>query len=226
MGTRGNNCKIREELFMKKFISLFSGGLDSPVAAYLIAKNGFEPIFLSFLTSDDSANSLKLKIINILKKLKTQIDHRIKVYFINHDSNLSIFQQNCDRKLTCILCKRMMLRIAIAIGKREGTNLVVTGDILGEQASQTLDNLIEYNDLMRNFIIIRPLIGWDKLEVINLNKKLGLYNITSLKSASCQFNPIYPETHAKKHEIIKSELLFNISEIVENSLKRAEILEF
>jgi thiamine biosynthesis protein ThiI len=226
MGTRGNNCKINDEIIMKKFISLFSGGLDSPVAAYLIAKNGFEPIFLSFLTSDDNENSLKLKIINILKKLKNQIDHSVKVYFINHNPNLNIFQQNCERKLTCILCKRMMLRIAEEIGKREGTNLIVTGDILGEQASQTLDNLIEYNDLLRNFIVIRPLIGWDKLEVIDLNKKLGLYKITSLKSASCKFNPIYPETHAKKHEITKSELLYNISEMIEESLKRAEILKF
>ena len=226
MGSRGNNSKINEDILMKKFISLFSGGLDSPVAAYLIAKNGFEPIFLSFLTSDDNENTLKLKIINILKKLKSQIDHGIKVYFINHDPNLYFFQQNCERKLTGILCKRMMLRIAMEIGKREGTNLVVTGDILGEQASQTLDNLIEYNDLMQNFIIIRPLIGWDKLEVIDLNKKLGLYKITSMKSASCQFNPIYPETHAKKYEITKAELLYNVSEIIENSLKRAEILKF
>ena len=226
MGSRGNNSNINEDILMKKFISLFSGGLDSPVAAYLIAKNGFEPIFLSFLTSDDDENTLKLKIINILKKLKTQIDHGIKVYFINHDPNLNFFQQNCERKLTCILCKRMMLRIAMEIGKREGTNLIVTGDILGEQASQTLDNLIEYNDLMQNFIIMRPLIGWDKLEVIDLNKKLGLYKITSLKSASCQFNPVYPETHAKKHEIMKAELLYNVSEIIEKSLKRAEILKF
>lgn len=211
---------------MKKFVSLLSGGLDSPVAAYLIAKNGFEPIFLSFLTSDDNKNTLKLKIINILKKLKTQIDYGIKVYFINHDPNLNLFQQKCERKLTCILCKRMMLRIAMEIAKREGTNLIVTGDILGEQASQTLDNLIEYNDLMQNFIIIRPLIGWDKLEVINLNKKLGLYKVTSMKAASCQFNPIYPETHAKRYEISKAELLYNANDIVENSLEKAQILKF
>ena len=211
---------------MRKFISLLSGGLDSPIAAYVMIKKGFTPAFLTFLTSDDYEDSLKKKVINVVKILTTFTNDKLKIYFINHDNNLEGFKQACDRKLTCVLCKRLMIRIAKQLGKLEGTNIIVTGDILGEQASQTLDNLYSYNNIIQEFILLRPLIGCDKQEVINLNKQIGLYNTSSESSAGCQFNPQYPETHAKLFEVEDSELKVNISDLVENSIKSAEILEF
>jgi thiamine biosynthesis protein ThiI len=188
-------------------------------------KRGFEPIFLSFLTSDDNQESMKKKVFIIIKVLSKFVKNPVKGYIITHDANLEIFQQKCERKLTCILCKRLMFRIAIEIGKKEKTNLIVSGDILGEQASQTLDNLISYNDLLNDFILIRPLIGWDKIEVINLNKQIKLYDITSQKSASCDYNPKYPETHAKLTEVFESERKININKIIIESINKAEILE-
>lgn len=191
-----------------------------------MTKRGFTPTFLTFLTSDDIEDSLKKKVINIVKILTTFTENKLKIYFINHDNNLEGFKQTCDRKLTCVLCKRLMLRIAKQFGKLEGTNIIVTGDILGEQASQTLDNLYSYNNVIQDFILLRPLIGCDKQEVINMNKQIGLYNTSSESSAGCQFNPQYPETHAKLFEVEDSELKINISELVENSISSAEILKF
>jgi len=211
---------------MKKFISLLSGGLDSPVAAFLMIKQNFHPIFISFLTSEDENHSLKKKVIQIVKFLKMFTKNTIKLYLINHDSNLEIFQSKSERKLTCILCKRLMIRIAKEIGKIEDTNIIVTGDILGEQASQTLDNLYAYNDLLEGFIILRPLIGRDKLEIIKINEKIGLYEITSQNSAGCQYNPQYPETHAKPREVNREESLINYDDIIKKSLEKAEILFF
>ena len=211
---------------IRKFISLLSGGLDSPIAAYVMIKRGFTPVFLTFLTSDDYEDSLKKKVIKIVNNLTTFTDDKLKIYFINHDNNLEGFKQTCDRKLTCVLCKRLMIRIAKQLGKLEGTNIIVTGDILGEQASQTLDNLYSYNNIIQDFILLRPLIGCDKQEVININKQIGLYNTSSESSAGCQFNPQYPETHAKLFEVEDSELKVNISDLVENSINSAEILEF
>lgn len=209
-----------------QFISLLSGGLDSPVAAYLMMKRGFKPIFLSFLTSDDKQQTMKKKVIQITQILTKFTEERIKLYFINHDSNLNLFKAKCERKLTCILCKRLMIRIAKEIGEIHNTNIIVTGDILGEQASQTLDNLYVYNNLIENFMIIRPLIGWDKQEVINLNKKIGLFEFSSQKSASCQFNPQFPETHAKFNEVIQSESRLDLNNEVKRSIEQAEVLEF
>lgn len=209
-----------------KFISLLSGGLDSPIAAYLMIKKSYTPVFLTFLTSDDKEQSLKKKVIKIVQTLVKYAKTNIKTYFINHDPNLEIFKKNCERKLTCILCKRLMIRIAKDIAKIEKTNIIVTGDILGEQASQTLDNLFAYNDLLENFIILRPLIGCDKLEIIKLNEKIGLYEITSQSSAGCQYNPQYPETHAKLREVNREELLINYDDLIKKSIEKAEILFF
>ncbi|MFX1394691.1 MAG: hypothetical protein ACFFAH_14115 [Promethearchaeota archaeon] len=211
---------------VKKFISLLSGGLDSPIAAYLMIKKNLTPIFLSFLTSDDEEYSMKKKIIRIVQILAKLTDKEIKLYLINHDPNLELFKRKCMRKLTCILCKRLMIRIAKEIGKIEHTNIIVTGDILGEQASQTLDNLYTYNDLLNGFIILRPLIGQDKQEIIRLNQKIGLYEIISQSSAGCQYNPQYPETHAKSNEVNGEEFHINYDEIIKKSLEKAEILLF
>jgi thiamine biosynthesis protein ThiI len=211
---------------IKKFISLLSGGLDSPIAAFVMMRRAFTPIFLSFLTSDDNEDSMKKKVIEIVKILSNFTEDNLKVYFIVHDNNLEAFKQVCDRKLTCVLCKRLMLRIAKQLGKLEGTNIIVTGDILGEQASQTLDNLYSYNNIIQDFILLRPLIGCDKQEVININKKIGLYDTTSQSSAGCQFNPQYPETHAKLFEVENSELKVDISALVEKSINSAKVLKF
>jgi len=211
---------------VKKAISLLSGGLDSPVALYLMIKKGYEPICVSFLTSDDDTHSMRDKIITIVRSISNFTNKNIKIYIINHDSNLDSFKENCDRKLTCVLCKRLMIRIAREIGRREGTNIIVTGDILGEQASQTLDNLFMYNDIIKENIILRPLIGLNKLDVIKINEEIGIYDTCSQKSANCQYNPQFPETHARINEIINAESHIIIKEMIERSMNKAELFEF
>ena len=211
---------------MRKFVSLLSGGLDSPIAAYLMIKRGFTPVFLSFLTSDDYEYSMKKKVIKIVKILSKFTKDEVKIYFINHDNNLDVFKEFCDRKLTCVLCKRLMLRLAKKLGKLVQTNMIVTGDILGEQASQTLDNLFAYNNIISGCVMLRPLIGCDKQEVIDLNKQIGTYKASSETSAGCNFNPQYPETHAKLDEVLNSEKKVDIEELIMKSIKNAEILKF
>jgi len=210
---------------MKKFISLLSGGFDSPVAAYLMMMRGFHPVFLSFLTSNDPQDLEINKIIKIIKKFKAWSKEKFKWYVIAHQDNLEQFKFYCERKLTCVLCKRLMLRIAMKIGELENTNYIVTGDILGEQASQTLDNLIAYNDLLDDFLIIRPLIGFNKIDIIKIVENLSLYQIISQKTVGCQYNPKYPETHGKRSEILSEEKKININERIGLSIKNAKILE-
>ncbi len=210
---------------LNSFISLISGGLDSPVATYLMLKRGFKPICLSFLTSDDRSHSLKRKVIEILQILTSYTDYKLKTYFVDHDFNLSHIIQNCPRKLTCVLCKRLMIKIAKEIGKREGTNIIVTGDILGEQASQTLDNLHSYNDIIQDYIVLRPLIGFNKEDVIVINKHLGLYEAISQKSSGCHYYPEYPETHAKLIEVLHAEIRIKYDTLIQEAVNNAEILE-
>jgi len=211
---------------VKKFISLLSGGFDSPVASYLLIKKGLIPIFVSYLTFGNNNNLAKDQIVSIIQVLKKVFKSQCKLYFVEHNFNLETISRECIRKLTCVLCKRLMIQIAIRIGKIEKTNLIVTGDILGEQASQTINNLFAYNDLIKDIILLRPLIGWDKLDVINLNKKIGLYDICAQTLIACQHFPQYPETNAKSNELKESEDKLKKINLIETSLKNIEILEF
>jgi tRNA uracil 4-sulfurtransferase len=207
-------------------ISLISGGLDSPIAAYLMLKKGYNPIFLSFITSSEQYEGSKKKIIRIINSLKKYSNQILKLYFIDHISTLETLINQCNRKLTCVLCKRLMIRISKKIAEKENTNILLMGDILAEQASQTLDNLNAYNDLMQNMVLLRPLIGFNKLEVIELNRNLNLYDITSEDIGGCQYYPKYPETNAKKEDLEFAESLIDINGIIDESIGDAEILKF
>jgi thiamine biosynthesis protein ThiI len=209
-----------------KVISLISGGLDSPIAAYLMLKKGYIPIFLSFITSSEQYEGSKKKIARIINSLKKYSNQILKLYLIDHISTLETLINKCNRKLTCVLCKRMMIRISKKIAEKEKTNILLMGDILAEQASQTLDNLNAYNDLMQNIVLLRPLIGFNKLEVIELNRTLNFYDITSEDIGGCQYYPKYPETNAKEEDLEFAESIININEIIDDSVREAEVLKF
>ncbi len=189
-------------------------------------QQNYLPVCVSFITNYENVDKFKEKILKIAKVLSRSLgDQNLKVYLIEHNSNLKIFKEKCERKLTCILCKRFMIRIAIKIGELEGTNLIVTGDILGEQASQTLDNIYAYQSVLENACIIRPLIGFDKLDVLKINKKIGLYDLCSEKSDSCVHFPTYPETHAKLSEIKAAEKNLPLDTLIEDSFAKVELYE-
>ncbi|MHA1688619.1 MAG: hypothetical protein ACTSYC_09935 [Promethearchaeota archaeon] len=208
------------------FLTLLSEGFDSPIASYLMIKKGFTPNFITFLTSENKLKEFKEKILAIVNTLMKYSKNKGRLFFINHAEHLREVQKKCDRKLTCILCKRLMLRKAMELAQQWNLgNIIVTGDILGEQASQTLDNLYSYNDLIQNFILLRPLISWDKLDVITLSQKIGIYEYCAQKSGSCGFNPKYPETHVKRYDINNAEKNLNIPVIIHDSLDSMEIIE-
>ena len=99
MGSNRTNHKVK--FLMKKFVSLLSGGLDSPIASYMMIKKGFSPVFLSFLTSDDSNQTLKGKIYKVISKLREFSNYNIKSYLINHDPNLENFV-NVNSHVFCV----------------------------------------------------------------------------------------------------------------------------
>jgi thiamine biosynthesis protein ThiI len=208
-----------------KIISLLSDGIDSPVAAYLMMKKGFVPIFLTFITTEAQREEMKAKIRKIVHRLKTFSAHKIKLYFIPHTDTLTQIIRTAPRKLTCVLCKRIMYRIAMRIGEKEGTNIIMTGDILGEQASQTLSNLQSYHSLFEKYIKLSPLIGLNKMDVTRINKEIGVYEICSKKLQSCQFFPQYPETNTKIPELTHAENLMDLDNLIKVALSKAEIVK-
>jgi len=153
-----------------RLVSLLSSGIDSPVATYLISKKADEMILIYADIQPFTDEREIKKFLSITKYLEKIIDCKIKVYVIPHGENLSIFKQKCNDRFTCVFCKRMLLRYAEIIANKENADVIVIGDNLGQVASQTLHN-IKVIDQVVSKPILRPLIGFDKNEIINIAKK-------------------------------------------------------
>lgn len=213
------------EFLPNAFISLLSTGLDSPIATYLMLIQGFNAYTLSFLNGGNESELNRQKILKIGHRLVELTHKKLRMFFLNYDFILDNFISSCERKITCLLCKRTMLSIAGEIAKKNKALFIINGDILGEQASQTLDNLLVVNQINREIPVIRPLIGFDKSEIIKLNQKLGFYDISLIKAPGCVKNPKYPETHAKIQDIMENEKKINRVKIQEEILSNLTVVD-
>ena len=199
---------------MKKLVALLSTGLDSPIACYLMMRKGFDIISLSMLNGKEKSEINLKKIEKIAQKLVDLTGRTIYMNYIDYDQYLDDFIKNCDQKITCILCKRTMLQLAAELAKKNGAVGIINGDILGEQASQTLDNLFVVNEINNEVPVIRPLIGFDKLDIIRLSRDCGLYELSLLEGVGCDKIPQYPETHAKLKFILENEQNIDRNKII------------
>lgn len=171
-----------------KFVCMLSGGIDSPVAAYLMKQKGHEVICLNFKTRREKKVKQLAKLIGC--KLKTK----------RHAWTLRKIQKRCEERLTCVLCKRAMLTYAAKLAKKIGADAILTGDNIGQVASQTLDNMAaeqRYVDIP----IVRPLIGLNKEEIIDIAKEIGTYEISITDSLACSFAPKRPATHSVLEDV-------------------------
>lgn len=127
-------------------------------------------------------------------------------------------------KLTCVLCKRAMLRVAEIIAKREGAKAVITGENLGQVASQTLYN-IHVIDQAVSMPVFRPLIGMDKMDIVRLAQEIGTYEISIRSRPCCKVVPKYPETRAALKRTIDAESAIDIDGLISRAVEKAEVVE-
>jgi thiamine biosynthesis protein ThiI len=201
-----------------KLISLISGGIDSPVATQMMLGRGANIVALHFdnrpFTGDGQLNKIKA-IIEHLEKLNKR---DIKTYVAPHKESQIAFTKNCKRNLHCVLCRRMMLRIAEKIAQMEGAEAILTGECLGQVASQTLRNIRNESQAVE-IPILRPLIGLDKLEIENIAKNNGTYEISIMPGSCCEIVPKKPSTYSKLSTILEEEKKVDIKGLVDKELK-------
>jgi len=206
-----------------KFISLISSGIDSPVATYLLSKKVDEMVLIHGdirpFTSYKEIENFK----HLAKHLKKQTPCSMKIYLIPHGNNLNVFKQNCNDRVTCVFCKRMLLRYAEKIAEKEGADAIVMGDSLGQVASQTLQN-IRVIDQAVNIPILRPLIGFDKEDVVKIAKNIGTYDISIAPSDGCSAVPLKPVTKAKLEIILDEESKLDINKLVKKAVEKSELI--
>ena len=208
-----------------KAICLLSGGIDSPVACWLVMKRGcpITPVYFNIAPFTDEAAATKA--LDVAEKLfEWSIGFPRKIYVVPHGKNLETFVNQSPTKLTCILCKRMMYRIAERIAETEKAEGIITGESIGEQASQTLHNLRVLNEAATKYPVHRPLLGSNKLETEKLAKKISTFKISTRKTEGCSAAPKKPATKARLEIVKKAEQELDIEGMIEESVGEAKIV--
>ncbi|MFW9809760.1 MAG: tRNA sulfurtransferase [Candidatus Thorarchaeota archaeon] len=187
-----------------KVVCTISGGLDSPVAAYKMMKRGCVPVFLHFDNVPFGDESTRNLAIRQAKRLTEYIHgHEIKMYVVPHGEDLTEVLRHAPRKMTCIFCRRNMYRLAQEVAFMENADAIVTGEIIGEQASQTTRNLLAEETAITEIPILRPCIGDDKDEILKMAIKIRTYEFAHEAVSCCSLPPKYPTVYSNL-DIIKS----------------------
>ncbi|MFQ5888179.1 MAG: tRNA uracil 4-sulfurtransferase ThiI [Candidatus Hydrothermarchaeales archaeon] len=169
-------------------VALVSGGIDSPVAAWMMMARGATPICLYMDTRPLVDERTVDRAIQTIEKLAEWKNDDIKSYITPFGEVLMKLLKVEDYRLGCILCKRMMYRVGELVAEAEGAKALVTGENMGQVASQTLDNLYVIDEVIQRVPIFRPLIGMDKNGIIDLARRIGTYDI-SIRPANCCLGP-------------------------------------
>jgi len=207
-----------------RVLVLFSGGIDSPVASWLIMKRGCRVDFLHFHAFRNNKQSFNSKINNLVEKLNA-FQGRSRLYLVPY-STYSIFTQGeIQEKYDLVLFKYFMLKFAERLAKENHYDAIVLGDNLGQVASQTIEN-IKASSLGLNAVIFRPLLTYDKQEIIDLSKKIGTYEMSIKKYKDCcSIISRKPSTKTKLKAFENILEKINVDMIVEKSLKELECFE-
>ncbi len=181
-----------------KAIVLLSDGIDSPVACHLAIKQGYDVVALTYDNESFSAPENLEITKSILMRISELHNVPIKLYVAKNGKNLESIIETLSpssRSYVCVLCKRAMIKLANDLATREHADYLVTGENLGQVASQTLDNMIVISKASKRHII-RPLLCMDKLEIEKIAKDIGTYEFSVQPKDGCGAVPKYPQTHA------------------------------
>jgi tRNA uracil 4-sulfurtransferase len=209
-----------------RLISLISGGIDSPVAAYRMMQRGCRLIFVHFHSAPYLDNTSQEKVRQLITTL-TRHQFLSRLYLVPFGEIQRQIVASVARPLRVILYRRMMLRIAEAIARKEKAKALVTGESLGQVASQTLDNIVVVQQAAR-LPVLRPLVGMDKQEIIDQARRIGTFDISSIPDQDCcqLFVPKHPATKARFTDVEQDETKFDVNELVRYGVENATEEEF
>lgn len=204
---------------------LLSGGIDSPVAGFMMAKRGVEISALHFHSYPFTSKRAQQKVEE-LAEILSQYTGEITMYSINM---LDIYKQinlNCRVRETTILSRRFMMRIGERICKENDINVMITGESLGQVASQTIESVSVINEAV-NIPILRPLIGMDKTDIIDISREIGSYDksIEPFEDCCSVFTPDRPVTKPRLKDILQSEEKLDVDKLIDDAISKMEIIK-
>jgi tRNA uracil 4-sulfurtransferase len=210
-----------------RILCLLSGGYDSAVAAYHMMKRGAHLSFVHFYSTGARPGESSLHVTNGLMRALVRYQFRGKLHRVPLDAIQREIVRYAPENVRILLYRRMMWRIAEKIAKRDRALALVTGDSLGQVASQTLRNLVAV-DAVTPMTVFRPLVGTDKMEILATARKIGTYDISSEPFHDCcpVFMPRNPALHASPQELTEAEAKLDIDSLIELGIHGTTVEKF
>ena len=205
---------------------LLSGGIDSPVAGYMIAKRGVQLVAVHYHSFPYTSEFAKQKVLD-LGKILSEYCCGLKVYVVPFTDIQMQIHEKCPDDYTTLIMRRYMMRIAERIAQKEEAMALITGESIGQVASQTMEALITTNEVVKTMPVYRPLIGFDKIDIMEYAKKIGTYETSILPYEDCctVFTPRHPATKPKEALIKKGEDQLDQEALIQTAIDNAEIVE-
>ena len=203
-------------------VSLLSGGIDSPVSTYMIAKRGVRIIPVHYFSFPYTSEQAKQKVIE-LAELLTPYCGRMTVEVVPFTHIQEEIRDKCPEDYFTLIMRRFMMRIAQRIAEANGAKAIVTGENLGQVASQTMEAMAS-TQAVTTLPVLQPLIGMDKEEIVRLARKIGTFDTSILPYEDCctVFTPKHPKTKPKVHEVAELESALDVEGLVEEALNGIE----
>lgn len=203
-------------------VSLLSGGIDSPVACHMIAKRGVKLELVHFYSPPYTSVQAKEKVVALAKLLAPWCG-RMKLHVVPFTEIQEAIRANCPEDHFTLIMRRFMMRLAQGVAARTGAKALVTGESLGQVASQTMDALT-VSDQVCTMPVLRPVIGMDKAEIVRLARQIGTFETSILPYEDCctVFTPRHPRTHPVLADVLEYEKALDIDGLVERALAGVE----
>ncbi|PEJ57897.1 tRNA 4-thiouridine(8) synthase ThiI [Bacillus sp. AFS002410] len=209
-----------------KVMLLLSGGIDSPVAAYMLLKRGVSIEAIHFESPPFTSDRAKQKVMDLSSKL-TRYCRRVTLHVIPFTEIQKAIHKEMPASYTMTIMRRVMLRIAEQVSMNRKALALATGESLGQVASQTLESMHTINEVT-NYPVLRPLLAMDKLEIMEIAKKIDTYDISIRPYEDCCtiFTPSNPTTKPKRDKVARFESRFDFTELINEAVSNRESIIF
>lgn len=204
---------------------MLSGGIDSPVAGYMTIKRGVELYYLYFESRPHTSIEARNKVRDLARKLE-KYNTNGKLMIVNFTKIQETIYKNLDTTYLITIMRRMMYRIAERVAKKNKCLAIVNGESVGQVASQTLSSMIAVNDVT-NYPILRPLCSFDKLDIIEISKKIDTYDISILPYEDCctVFVPRHPVINPNLKHIYSEEAKIDFDTLINEAVNTIEVID-
>lgn len=209
-----------------KGVLMLSGGIDSPVAGFMLARRGMRLDAVHFHSYPYTSEAAKEKV-ETLCKMVSEYAGSMNLYIVKFTHIQEEIHEKCPEELMITMMRRLMMRITEKIASSHGGQAIITGESLGQVASQTIESITSSNSVVK-MPVLRPLIALDKLEIIEIANKIGTYDTSILPYEDCctVFLPKFPAIKPKMETILKAESALDVETLVNEAVENLEVIKY